>query len=359
MTQKKLEPRKNITVFNADCSQLLKTLPDNSVDLIATDPPYFRVKQDAWDNQWDDEAEFLAWLDDILFDLWRVLKPSGSLYLFCSDRLAARTEVLIAERFNVLNHIVWRKENGVHKRHRKEGLRRFCPQTERIIFAEHYGAEGFAKGRAGYAEKCRELKAQVFEPLIAYFREAKERAGVSSKAVNEATSTQMCSHWFTSSQWKLPTREQYEALQRLFSDHADGLNKDHQQLTEEYGQLHRTYVELRRDYDDLRVQYEQLRRPFGVTADVPYTDVWDFDPVQYYPGKHPCEKPLPLMRHIVSTSAREGMVVLDPFMGSGATAKACIELGCHFVGVEMDDDIFSATAKSLAEHKTEEEQKDI
>ncbi|MFM9500925.1 hypothetical protein ACKI1Q_46085, partial [Streptomyces galilaeus] len=76
-------------------------------------------------------------------------------------------------------------------------------------------------------------------------------------------------------------------LQRLFSDHADGLNKDHQQLTEEYGQLHRTYVELRRDYDDLRVQYEQLRRPFGVTADVPYTDVWDFDPVQYYPGKHP------------------------------------------------------------------------
>ncbi|MFM9481535.1 hypothetical protein, partial [Streptomyces scabiei] len=74
--------------------------------------------------------------------------------------------------------------------------------------------------------------------------------------MNEATSTQMCSHWFTSSQWKLPTREQYEALQRLFSDHADGLNKDHQQLTEEYGQLHRTYVELRRDYDDLRVQYE-------------------------------------------------------------------------------------------------------
>ncbi|EPF0642554.1 hypothetical protein ACSN2V_004629 [Vibrio parahaemolyticus] len=44
---------------------------------------------------------------------------------------------------------------------------------------------------------------------------------------------------------------------------------------------------------------------------------------------------------------------------TASSAKACIELGCHFVGVEMDDDIFSATAKSLAEYKTEEEQKDI
>lgn len=338
-----------ITLVNNDCLQYLKTLDANSVDLIVTDPPYFQVKKDAWDNQWSSENDFLSWLDEVLYEFWRVLKPSGSLYLFCSDRLAAKTEVLIGERFNVLNHIVWRKENGVHKRHRKEGLRRFAGQTERIIFAEHYGSDGFAKGSSGYSDKCQKLKASVFEPLIAYFRDAKEQAGVSSKQINEATGTQMSTHWFTSSQWKLPTQAQYEVLQALFAAHAVPLDKEHRQLTQEYTTLQRNYVELSREYESLRQEYETLRRPFGVTVDVPYTDVWDFNSVQYYEGKHPCEKPLDLIKHIVRTSSRPGLVVLDTFLGSGkAISRACIELECQLIGVEMDPDIFKSTAADLA-----------
>lgn len=180
MTEVRINEGK-FTLANADCLQYLKGLNNNTVDLIVTDPPYYQVKKDAWDNQWSSEAEFLSWLDDVLLECWRVLKSSGSLYLFCSDRLAAKTEVLIGNRFNVLNHIVWRKENGIHKRHRKEGLRRYVGQTERIIFAEHYGAEGFAKGSSGYSEKCQGLKGDVFSPLISYFKDAKEKAGISSK----------------------------------------------------------------------------------------------------------------------------------------------------------------------------------
>ena len=33
---------------------------------------------------------------------------------------------------------------------------------------------------------------------------------------------------------------------------------------------------------------QALRRYFGVTVQVPYTDVWTHKPVQFYPGKHPC-----------------------------------------------------------------------
>ncbi|MGL5267009.1 MAG: site-specific DNA-methyltransferase, partial [Plesiomonas shigelloides] len=46
----------SITLVNADSLEYIKTLPDNCIDLIATDPPYFRVKSCAWDNQWDDET---------------------------------------------------------------------------------------------------------------------------------------------------------------------------------------------------------------------------------------------------------------------------------------------------------------
>ncbi len=49
-----------LTLVNADCLQYLKTLDDNSVDLILTDPPYFRIKANAWDNQWPDVESFLA-----------------------------------------------------------------------------------------------------------------------------------------------------------------------------------------------------------------------------------------------------------------------------------------------------------
>ncbi|MGI2099001.1 DNA-methyltransferase [Shewanella glacialipiscicola] len=337
------------TLVNNDCLQHLKTLEPNSVDLIVTDPPYFQVKKDAWDNQWTSEADFLAWLDEVLFEYWRVLKPSGSLYLFCSDRLAAKTEVLIGQRFNVLNHIVWRKENGVHKRHRKEGLRRFAGQTERIIFAEHYGADGVAKGSSGYQDKCQKLKSSVFEPLISYFSNAKEKAGVPSKLINEATGTQMSSHWFTPSQWKLPTKEQYAILQSLFENYSVKLEKEHSELAKEYSALHLNYVDLSRDYDELKQQYETLRRPFSVTADVPYTDVWDFNSVQYYEGKHPCEKPLDLIKHIMTASSRPGLVVLDTFLGSGkAIARACVDLDCQLIGVEMDPDIFRTTVEDLS-----------
>lgn len=48
-----------LRLINTDCLNYLKTLPENSIDLILTDPPYFQVKKNAWDNQWPDTATFL------------------------------------------------------------------------------------------------------------------------------------------------------------------------------------------------------------------------------------------------------------------------------------------------------------
>ncbi|MDO8256251.1 hypothetical protein [Shewanella algae] len=50
-------------------------------------------------------------------------------------------------------------------------------------------------------------------PLINYFKEEKARTAVSNKEINQATGTQMASHWFTASQWQLPNAEQYQKLQ--------------------------------------------------------------------------------------------------------------------------------------------------
>ena len=224
-----------VTIYNGDCLAVLPELPDNSVDLILTDPPYFKVKGEAWDNQWDKPAEFLAWLDRVLAEFARVLKPNGSLYLFASPQMGARVEILVGGRFQVLNNIRWRKEEGRHKAACKEELRAFFPASETIIFAEHVGADNAAKGESGYERKCDELRGFIFEPVRKYLDDERVRCGVSKKAIETATGTQMCSHWFTQSQWALPTAEHYATLQRLFNESSEGdfLRKEYDFLRKE------------------------------------------------------------------------------------------------------------------------------
>ena len=102
----------SIELVNADCLQYLPSLPDNSIDLIVTDPPYFKVKPNGWDNQWKGDEDYLRWLDSCLAEYARVLKPAGSIYLFCGHRLASDIEIMMRARFNVLNHIIWAKPSG-------------------------------------------------------------------------------------------------------------------------------------------------------------------------------------------------------------------------------------------------------
>lgn len=322
-------------ILQGDCLAVLPTLPDNSVDLVLTDPPYFKVKGDAWDRQWDKPSEFLIWLDAVVEQLARVLKPNGSLYLFASPQMGARVECQVAVRLNVLNSIIWRKAEGRHKASSKESLRAYFPQTERIIFAEHYGADNIAKGEAGYAAKCDELRGFIFEPLRAYIAGEWERAGLTSRDANAATNSQMAGHYLTRVQWTLPTRAKYEQLREYANRHGG-----------EY--LRKDYEYLRKDYEELRKDYEELRRPFAVTPEVPYTDVWDFPTVQAYPGKHPCEKPQALLRHIITASSKPGAVVLDAFAGSGSTGVACKALGRQFIGIELSEQYANGARAKIA-----------
>lgn len=57
---------------------------------------------------------------------------------------------------------------------------------------------------------------------------------------------------------------------------------------------------------------------------------------------HPTQKPLSVLRRLISLASNPGDLVLDPFMGVGSTGVAAIELGRRFVGVEIDSAYFRA-----------------
>lgn len=342
------------TLVNADSLEYLKTLPDDCINLIATDPPYYRVKDNAWDRQWESEAEYLAWLDKFLVEFQRVLKPMGSLYMFCGPRLAAKVELLIDARLNVLNHIVWAKPSGRWNHSCKESLRSYFPSNERVIFAEQKPLPVVTKNDPYLAAELN-LREEVFKPIIDYFAGAKLALGVTSKEINDATGTLMSSHWFTKSQWKLPSAEQYRTLQALFQKKAEQAAMDGktlrcpwEELEAQRNELSIKHAELAKAHNDLHRQYMSARRPFTVSKTVPFTDVWTYGAVQYYPGKHPCEKPGSMMRDIITASSRPGEIVADFFMGSGSTVKQALALGRPVIGIEMETERFNQTCDEIA-----------
>jgi len=286
-------------VVCGEALSVMRGMPADSVDAIVTDPPYFRVKDEWWDRQWSKPEKFLEWVGELSAEWQRLLRPNGSLYCFASPEMSARVEVLLGSRFNVLNNIRWVKDAGWHKKADKEAVRSFLSPWESVILAEHYGADAASPlGQAVRTARLRAgMKATDVDIALGYVRTKDPRRG-----------TELCRRWEEGS--SIPSPDDFVRAMRACGS-AD-------------------------DDEDLRREYEDLRRPFSVTADVPYTDVWDFPTVQPYKGKHPCEKPIQMMEHIVRTSTRPGQLVLDCFAGSGATGAACRTLGRRFVGIEID-----------------------
>ena len=179
-------------------------------------------------------------------------------------------------------------------------------------------------------------------------------AAAHSKATTKPTvadtgKKNMVSHWFGSSQWQLPGEADYLKLKGLFTRIAIEKHR-RAELARPHHQRVTTSQSLNRKYSDLLAEFKSLRRYFAVSASVPYTDVWMHKPVQFYPGKHPCEKPTVMFEQIINASSRPGDVVADFSMGSGPTLKAAVTLGRCAIGVELERERFLQTAEEMREY---------
>jgi site-specific DNA-methyltransferase (adenine-specific) len=64
-------------------------------------------------------------------------------------------------------------------------------------------------------------------------------------------------------------------------------------------------------------------------------------------GRHPTEKPIPLMRELLADFTNPGELILDPFMGSGTTGVACVKMGRPFIGIELDPKYFDVACERI------------
>lgn len=333
----------SVTLLNADAMDVLRSLPDASVDLVATDPPYFRVKDEPWDRAWDNADGFLAWLSSLCVEWRRVLKPNGSLYVFASPEMERRVAGVVEASFRVLNVIRWQKEEGWHNKTERETLRSFLSPWEAVIFAEHPSSDTLAADTSGYYTATNDLRRRIYAPLGEYFRHAREAAGLTRNdaevalgfvSSGDATKgTALYTRWEEGN--SLPTAETYARLRLLVG----------------VANAPKEYAALRHWFDEeLRQQYEELRRPFDLRPKDQAEDIWNFGTVSPYPGKHVCEKPIALMEHIVRTSTRPGAVVLDTFVGSGTTAEAARNLGRRAIVADASSHWCEWTRRRLSQN---------
>jgi site-specific DNA-methyltransferase (adenine-specific) len=62
---------------------------------------------------------------------------------------------------------------------------------------------------------------------------------------------------------------------------------------------------------------------------------------------HPTQKPLPLMRWCIQQAPDDVVTVLDPFLGSGTTLRACKDLGRRGIGIEIEERYCEIAANRL------------
>ena len=129
----------NNLILDGDCFELIKDLPDNSVDLVITSPPYADIVNYGKNVSIEKPTQYCNWLLPLFDEIHRVLKPSGSFILNINDNcskgyrnpfiyeLIYRSQSETKLKF--YDTYIWHKMNGIPNGSKK----RFRNTTEFIF----------------------------------------------------------------------------------------------------------------------------------------------------------------------------------------------------------------------------------
>lgn len=103
-----------IQLYNGDCLELMKNIPDGSVNLVLTDPPYgmnfqSHRRKEVYAKIKNDTS--LEWIDGYFAECSRILKDDTAIYCFCSWHNVDIFKKAFEKYFKLKNIIVWVKNN--------------------------------------------------------------------------------------------------------------------------------------------------------------------------------------------------------------------------------------------------------
>jgi site-specific DNA-methyltransferase (adenine-specific) len=299
--------------MHGDCLEVMKHVPDGSVDMILCDPPYGTMKGLAALAGMAGKLEWDAALNpaDFLVHCNRTLRMNGALVLFSQEPYTSR---LIAEAHGNLPfsyRMVWLKDHFANCLLAKKAPVSYFEDV--LVFFKKY-----------------DTLAQ--HPLREYSRLVLKHCGGDMKAVNRELGHRGAEHFFyvESTQFGLCTRRTYEQLCGMY-----GIDRQ----------------EWYRPFAELEEVNRRFSRRFSRRFNLPNGAKYKSNILQYrkdYTGHHPTQKPVALLEDLLKTYTNNGDTVLDFTMGSGSTGVACVNTGRAFIGIEKNADYFKIAQERMA-----------
>ena len=291
---------KKFELWQGDCLELMKNIPNGSVDLVLTDPPYGTMKGaalDGWKNQtteWDTAIDPVKIFEQVS----RILRPNGKAILFSQEPYASRLITSAIPSLPFAYRAMWYK--NVH-------ANALLAKTAMVSRYEDICVFTCSKGGGEVAD---------------YMKSELDRSGLKVKQINELLGTStMASHYFRAGcQFVLPTKEKYEKLQTT-------------------GFWQRPYEELKEKTISVFNLWQGGKSKSNVLEYKKDND-----------GYHPTQKPVKLLEDLIQTYSNEGNTVLDFTAGSMSTVIACINTNRNCIAIEKDKHYFSVGCERVHNH---------
>lgn len=314
-------------VILGDAYQILKSFPDNSINLIITSPPYYKQRDYGGlgiGNE-DTVEEYLENLLKIFGECVRVLKSDGNLVFNLGDKyikgslalIPYRFALMAIERFNLklVNHITWVKKNPTPRQYKK----RLVPSTEPFFhFVKsddyYFDVSSFMNDRQSNNNAKRKNPGEKYFKLIEQSNLSLEEKELAKKELIKVIE-----------EVKLGIIQDFRM--KIRGIHAEPFGG------QEGGRL---YHLRKKGFTIIRMKGEPIKR-----------DVIESNVETIKGRKHSAIYPKSVVAEIIKLLSREGDIVLDPFAGSGTTLIVAQELKRHYIGIEINPDYYKYILERL------------
>lgn len=312
----------------------MKSIPDNSVDVLLTDPPYNVLALD-WDKQ---EINWKVFVDEI----YRILKVNGTIYIFGQFPMVCDVYLAFKNKFKFKQDLVWYKNRGFSLVNTI-----YTKYHENILFFVK-GNEEILKRFGKYVKEKRKEKNLTVEKL-------KPLIGMPNLYAKDDNRNIDGGFNFFETGMTYPKREYYDKLKEVLGldNRFDCLFDRPVFNFEEIKTKGEKYYKVRRKGQKIYGKESNLGDYTNINKGTRNPkSVLEYSIIQSgaeYFG-HPTQKPIKLLRYLLKASSIEKEIILDPFIGSGSTAVACKQEGRNFIGIELDKNYCEIARKRLKQN---------
>ena len=312
-------------LYCTDNLEILHSMKDECIDLVVTDPPYSTGREfDDFTDTWESMSTYLEFMKLRLIEMYRVLKPSGTIYLQCDTNANHYLKVLMDDIFginNFRNQIIWNRNTCC----KNNTIRNLADDTDMILRYTKSKEFIWHKEVITVPYDMNNLDPKTQQQYRHIDNEGRRYALTSLVHPNKTHKTKKYEYklmgitrtW----RWNKERMNTAIAANKIIQTESGNVPRYKRYLDEQKGKMLNNI----------------------------WTDIPNITPRHKEHLGYSTQKPLKLYERIIALSSNPTEIILDPFCGSGTTLAASKTLNRRYVGIDVNPKAISLSKKRLSE----------